>query len=67
MPYEIEESIQLYSVPVLTNLLGVSRTTLFDQIRKKKLIASKLGRRTVFQHAHVLAYLESLPTTCLAP
>ena len=40
---------------------GVGRSTIFDEIKAKRLKARKAGRRTLILHDDLLAWLKNLP------
>jgi excisionase family DNA binding protein len=50
-----------YSVEQAARAAGVGRTLMFEEIRNKRLIARKIGRRTVITAEDLIAWLESLP------
>jgi excisionase family DNA binding protein len=45
---------------------GVGRTTLFEEIRQGRLIARKVGRRTIIATVDLEAWLTSLRVRCAA-
>jgi hypothetical protein len=45
---------------------SVGRTKAFEEIAAGRLIATKLGRRTLIRPRHARAWLDSLPTTATA-
>ena len=57
------DPFRLYEVPELTHLFKVSRTSIYEAIKKRQLVATKLGRRTLFKAADLAAYLDTLPAS----
>jgi hypothetical protein len=53
LAYAIEE------VPART---GITRTKIYDAIKKKKLTARKAGRSTIIEHPELVRYIKTLPT-----
>jgi hypothetical protein len=52
-----------YSIPRLAKLVGAGRSKLYGEIAAGRLIASKLGRRTIVTRENANAWLRELPTT----
>jgi hypothetical protein len=50
-----------YTVEELLSFHPGGRTALFGEIKAGKLMARKLGARTIILHSDYLAYLDSLP------
>ena len=59
--------VAAYSVTEVIARLGVCRQRVYDLINEKKLIARKLGRRTIVLDSDLRAFLEGLPTIGGAP
>ena len=51
-----------YSIPRLASLVGTGRSTLYGEIAAGRLVASKVGRRTIITRENVKAWLLALPT-----
>lgn len=51
-----------YTVPEACQRIGLRTTALYAQIRKGKLVARKLGRRTYIFESDVQAFLANTPT-----
>jgi excisionase family DNA binding protein len=56
------EDKKAVSVNEAASLAGVGRTTLFSEIRNGRLIARKVGRRTIITTEALDSWLLSLPT-----
>jgi excisionase family DNA binding protein len=52
-----------YSVSELCELAGIGRTTIYSAVGAGTLKARKIGRRTIFLHDDVIAFLHALPTS----
>ena len=50
-----------HSVPEVCALTGLGRDTVYSNIRSGKLIARKVGKRTLVTAADLQAFLEALP------
>jgi excisionase family DNA binding protein len=50
-----------YSIAQVVAMLGIGRDKLYHEIREKKLIARKAGKRTLILAADLESYLASLP------
>jgi excisionase family DNA binding protein len=50
-----------YSVQRLAKVVGVGRSTLYAEIAAGRLVAQKVGRRTLVTWANVTAWLQGLP------
>jgi excisionase family DNA binding protein len=50
-----------HSIAETCALTGLSRETLYGAIRAGKLIARKLGRRTIITHGDMTRFLDALP------
>jgi excisionase family DNA binding protein len=50
-----------YSIQRLAKVVGVGRSTLYAEIAAGRLIAQKVGRRTIVTRANVTAWLRGLP------
>ena len=51
-----------YDIPTVIEMTGIGRTTIFGEIRDGKLVARKIGRRTVLMATDVRKWLEATPT-----
>ena len=51
----------LYSSEETMVILGISRPTLYREIRKGELKLRKIGRRSVFHADDIVAYVNALP------
>lgn len=49
------------TLPEAVRYSGLSRTTIYDALKRGKLTARKAGRRTLISFADLEAYLASLP------
>jgi excisionase family DNA binding protein len=52
-----------FSVPEAAKAAGVGRTTLFEAIRSRQIVARKVGSRTIILMDDLNAWLNSLPKT----
>jgi excisionase family DNA binding protein len=50
-----------YSVDEAADLVGICRSRLYEEIRKKKLTALKSGKRTLITAAEIQRWLSALP------
>ena len=50
------------TIPDAVKLSGMSRTAIYDSLKRQALTAKKAGRRTLISFADLEAYLASLPT-----
>lgn len=50
------------TVPEAVQFSGISRSALYEALRRGELSAKKAGRRTLIAFADLEAYLSSLPT-----
>jgi excisionase family DNA binding protein len=46
-----------YPIPRAAGVLGVGRSTLYEEIRRGRLHPIKVGRRTLVSHAELVRYL----------
>ncbi|WP_271439758.1 helix-turn-helix domain-containing protein [Pontixanthobacter luteolus] len=51
-----------YQIPEAVQVSGLSRSRIYEALRKQELRAIKAGRRTLIPVAELEAYLASLPT-----
>jgi excisionase family DNA binding protein len=58
----MEEIKRAMSVEEAAKAAGVGRTLLFEEIRKGRITARKVGRRTIIMTAELDAWLKALPT-----
>lgn len=57
-----EQSSKLaYSISELSEMSGVGRSFLYEEIKARRLIVTKAGRRSIVLHGDALAWLSSLP------
>jgi excisionase family DNA binding protein len=57
----MEETKRAMSVEEAAKAAGVGRTLLFEEIRKGRITARKVGRRTIITTEELDAWLRSLP------
>jgi hypothetical protein len=50
-----------YSLPEAARIAGVSRTRIFDAVRRCELTVRKAGRSSIVTHDDLLAWIRSLP------
>jgi excisionase family DNA binding protein len=50
------------TIPEAVKLCGMSRTAIYEALKRGDLVARKAGRRTLISFADLEAYLASLPT-----
>jgi excisionase family DNA binding protein len=50
-----------YSITATCKLTGLGRTTIYASIKTGKLVARKVGRRTIVLYDDIKAFLEALP------
>lgn len=50
------------TIPDAVKLSGMSRTAIYDALKRQDITARKAGRRTLISFADLQAYLASLPT-----
>lgn len=50
------------TIPEAVKRSGLSRTAIYEALKRRDLIARKAGRRTLIAFADLEAYLASLPT-----
>jgi excisionase family DNA binding protein len=50
------------TIPDAVRATGMSRTSIYEALKRGDLIARKAGRRTLISFADLEAYLASLPT-----
>lgn len=53
----------LHDVASAVQMLGVSRTRLFEEIKAGHIEAVKLGKRTMIKHSELVRYVDSLEPT----
>jgi excisionase family DNA binding protein len=53
--------VAAHSVTEVIARLGICRQRVYDLINEKKLVARKLGRRTLILESDLRAFLEALP------
>lgn len=51
-----------YSIEETAKLIGLGRTALYAEVKSGRLVARKIGRRTVILEGDLAAYLAGLPT-----
>jgi len=50
------------TIPEAVKLTGMSRTFIYEALKRQDITARKAGRRTLISFADLEAYLSSLPT-----
>jgi Helix-turn-helix domain len=50
-----------YPLPEAARIAGVSRTRIFDAVRRQELTIRKIGRSSIVTHDDLLAWIRSLP------
>ncbi len=50
------------TIPDAVKLSGMSRTSIYEALKRQDITARKAGRRTLISFADLEAYLASLPT-----
>jgi hypothetical protein len=50
-----------YTLPEAARIAGVSRTRIFDAVRKQELTIRKAGRASIVTHDDLVAWIKSLP------
>lgn len=50
------------TIPEAVKLSGMSRSAIYEALKRQDIIARKAGRRTLISFADLEAYLASLPT-----
>jgi excisionase family DNA binding protein len=50
------------TIPEAVKLSGMSRTSIYEALKRQDITARKAGRRTLISFADLEAYLASLPT-----
>jgi excisionase family DNA binding protein len=50
-----------YTLPEAARTAGVSRTRIFDAVRRGELTIRKVGRSSIVTHDDLLAWINSLP------
>ncbi len=50
------------TIPDAVKLSGMSRTSIYEALKRRDITARKAGRRTLISFADLEAYLASLPT-----
>jgi excisionase family DNA binding protein len=50
------------TIPDAVKLSGLSRSAIYEAMRRKDIVAHKAGRRTLLRYSDLDAYLASLPT-----
>ena len=50
------------TIPEAVKLSGMSRTAIYEALKKQDITARKAGRRTLIAYADLQAYLAGLPT-----
>ncbi|MBF9335842.1 helix-turn-helix domain-containing protein [Microbacterium lacticum] len=52
----------LHDIPTVVEMLGLSRTTVYDEIKAGRLATVKIGRRTMVKHSELERFVEVLPS-----
>lgn len=50
-----------YTIPEVTEVAGIKKTNIYEHIKAGRLIAVKMGHRTLIRHSDLQDFLESLP------
>jgi hypothetical protein len=50
-----------YTLPEAARIAGVSRTRIFEAVRKQELTVRKAGRASIVTHDDLVAWIKSLP------
>jgi len=50
-----------YRLPEAARVAGISRTRIFEAVRKRELTIRKAGRASIVTHDDLLAWIRSLP------
>jgi uncharacterized protein with von Willebrand factor type A (vWA) domain len=50
-----------YSLPDAARIAGVSRTRIFDAVRRRELTIRKAGRSSIVTHGDLIDWINSLP------
>jgi hypothetical protein len=50
-----------YQLPEAARIAGVSRTRIFDAVRREELTIRKAGRSSIVTHDDLMAWINSLP------
>jgi hypothetical protein len=50
-----------YPLPEAARIAGISRTRIFEAVRKQELTVRKAGRASIVTHDDLMAWLKSLP------
>ena len=50
-----------YQLPEAARIAGVSRTRIFDAVRRQELTIRKAGRSSIVTHDDLMAWIKSLP------
>jgi len=50
-----------YTLPEAARIAGVSRTRMFEAVRKQELTVRKAGRASIVIHDDLVAWIQSLP------
>lgn len=50
----------LHDIPGTAAMLGMGRTTVYEEIKAGRLAVVKIGRRTMIKHAELERYVNSL-------
>jgi hypothetical protein len=62
---QTEKGLQMnrisYQLPEAARIAGVSRTRIFDAVRKQELTIRKAGRASIVTHDDLLAWIRSVP------
>ncbi len=55
-----------YDVATAARIMGVSKSTIFNELKAGRITAKKLGRKTLLTRAAIDAWLANLPTRTAA-
>jgi hypothetical protein len=60
-PYQIALQPIAYPIELIPSISGINRGKIFDAIKRKELMARKVGRSTVIEAAELRRWIQSLP------
>lgn len=61
-PYQIALQPIAYPIELIPSVSGINRGKIFDAIKRKELMARKVGRSTVIETMELRRWIQSLPT-----
>jgi hypothetical protein len=66
-PKEIHMDHIAYPLPEAARIAGISRTRIFEAVRKRELTIRKAGRASIVLHDDLIAWIKSLPVKGARP